>query len=137
MTSLILSTATRLLLPLFLLFSIFILLRGHNEPGGGFVGGLIAAAAFALHAIAYDVEKTRTLLAIDTRSLIVLGLLLAMSSGMVSLFMGEPFFTGQWVKISFWSIGELDLGTPLFFDIGVYLTVIGVTLTIILSLAEE
>jgi multicomponent Na+:H+ antiporter subunit B len=136
-TSLILTTATRLLLPLFLLFSIFILLRGHNEPGGGFVGGLIAAAAFALHAIAYDVEKTRTLLAIDTRSLIVLGLLLAMSSGMISLFMGEPFFTGQWVKISFWSIGELDLGTPLFFDIGVYLTVIGVTLTIILSLAEE
>lgn len=137
MTSLILSTASRLLLPLFLLFSIFILLRGHNEPGGGFVGGLIAAAAFALHAIAYDVEKTRTLLAINPRSFIVLGLLLAMSSAMISLFIGEPFFTGQWVKISFWPIGELDLGTPLFFDIGVYLTVIGVTLTIILSLAEE
>lgn len=124
-------------MPLFLLFSIFILLRGHNEPGGGFVGGLIAAAAFALQAIAYDVEKTRTLLAINPRSFIVLGLLLAMSSAMISLFIGEPFFTGQWVKISFWPIGELDLGTPLFFDIGVYLTVIGVTLTIILSLAEE
>lgn len=137
MTSLILSTASRLLLPLFLAFSIFILLRGHNEPGGGFVGGLIAAAAFALHAIAYDVEKTRTLLAINPRGLIVLGLFLAMSSGMISLFIGEPFLTGQWVKISFGSIGELDLGTPLFFDIGVYLTVIGVTLTIILSLAEE
>jgi multicomponent Na+:H+ antiporter subunit B len=136
-TSLILSTASRLLLPLFLLFSIFILLRGHNEPGGGFVGGLIAAAAFALHAIAYDVEKTRALLAIDTRSLIVMGLLLAMSSGMISLFLGEPFFTGQWVKLSLWAVGDLDLGTPLFFDIGVYLTVIGVTLTIILSLAEE
>ncbi|HEX7227379.1 MAG TPA: Na+/H+ antiporter subunit B [Candidatus Binatia bacterium] len=137
MTSLILSTASRLLLPLFLAFSIFILLRGHNEPGGGFVGGLIAAAAFALHAIAYDVEKTRSLLAINPRGLIVLGLFLAMSSGMISLFIGEPFLTGQWVKISFGSIGELDLGTPLFFDIGVYLTVIGVTLTIILSLAEE
>ena len=137
MTSLILSTASRLLLPLFLAFSIFILLRGHNEPGGGFVGGLIAAAAFALHAIAYDVEKTRTLLAINPRGLIVLGLFLALSSGMISLFIGEPFLTGQWVKISFGSIGELDLGTPLFFDIGVYLTVIGVTLTIILSLAEE
>jgi multicomponent Na+:H+ antiporter subunit B len=136
-TSLILSTASRVLLPLFLVFSIFILLRGHNEPGGGFVGGLIAAAAFALHAIAYDVEKTRTLLAIDTRSLIVLGLLLAMSSSMISLFFGEPFFTGQWIKMSLWPIGEVDLGTPLFFDIGVYLTVIGVTLTIVLSLAEE
>lgn len=137
MTSLILSTASRLLLPLFLAFSIFILLRGHNEPGGGFVGGLIAAAAFALHAIAYDVEKTRTLLAINPRGLIVLGLFLALSSGMISLFIGEPFLTGQWVKISFWPIGQLDLGTPLFFDVGVYLTVIGITLTIILSLAEE
>jgi multicomponent Na+:H+ antiporter subunit B len=137
MTSLILSTASRLLLPIFLLFSIFILLRGHNQPGGGFVGGLIAAAAFALHAIAYDVEKTRILLGLDPRSLIVLGLLVAVVSGMISLFVGEPFLTGQWVKVSFWPIGELDLGTPLFFDIGVYLTVIGVTLTIVLSLAEE
>jgi multicomponent Na+:H+ antiporter subunit B len=120
-----------------LLFSIFILLRGHNQPGGGFVGGLIAAAAFALHAIAYDVEKTRILLGIDSRSLVVLGLLVALVSGMVSLFCGKPFLTGQWVTLSFWPIGELDLGTPLFFDIGVYLTVIGVTLTIVLSLAEE
>lgn len=137
MTSLILSTATRLLLPIFLLFSIFILLRGHNQPGGGFVGGLIAAAAFALHAIAYDVEKTRILLSLDPRSLIFLGLLLALASGMFSLFLGQPFFTGQWLKLSIWPIGGLDLGTPLFFDIGVYLTVIGVTLTIVLSLAEE
>ncbi len=137
MTSLILSTASRLLLPVVLLFSIFILLRGHNQPGGGFVGGLIAAAAFALHAIAYGVKKTRSLLGLDPRSLIGLGLFVALVSGMVSLVLGQPFFTGQWIKLSFWSLGELDLGTPLVFDIGVYLTVIGVTLTIILSLAEE
>lgn len=137
MTSLILSTATRFLLPLFLLFSIFILLRGHNEPGGGFVGGLMAAAAFALHAIAYDVENTRRLLGIDPRNLIALGLLVAMGSGMISLFLGEPFMTGQWTKVTLWPVGDLDIGTPLFFDIGVYLVVIGVTLTIILSLAEE
>lgn len=137
MTSLILSTASRLLLPVVLLFSIFILLRGHNQPGGGFVGGLIAAAAFALHAIAYGVKKTRSLLGLDPRSLIGLGLFVALVSGMVSLVLGQPFFTGQWIKLSFGSLGELDLGTPLVFDIGVYLTVIGVTLTIILSLAEE
>jgi multicomponent Na+:H+ antiporter subunit B len=136
-TSLILSTASRLLLPVVLLFSIFILLRGHNQPGGGFVGGLIAAAAFALHAIAYGVKKTRSLLGLDPRSLIGLGLFVALVSGMVSLVLGQPFFTGQWIKLSFGSLGELDLGTPLVFDIGVYLTVIGVTLTIILSLAEE
>lgn len=137
MTSLILSAATRVLLPLFLLFSIFILLRGHNNPGGGFVGGLIGAAAFALHAIAYDVKKTRHLLGIDPRSLIALGLLVAMGSGMISLFLGQPFMTGQWTTLSFWPVGQLDIGTPLFFDIGVYLVVIGITLTIILSLAEE
>ena len=137
MTSLILSTASRLLLPVVLLFSIFILLRGHNQPGGGFVGGLIAAAAFALHAIAYGVKKTRSLLGLDPRSLIGLGLFVALVSAMVSLVLGQPFFTGQWINLSFGSLGELDLGTPLVFDIGVYLTVIGVTLTIILSLAEE
>lgn len=137
MTSLILSTASRLLLPVVLLFSIFILLRGHNQPGGGFVGGLIAAAAFALHAIAFGVKKTRSLLGLDPRSLIGLGLFVALVSAMVSLVLGQPFFTGQWIKLSFGSLGELDLGTPLVFDIGVYLTVIGVTLTIILSLAEE
>lgn len=137
MTSLILSTASRLLLPVVLLFSIFILLRGHNQPGGGFVGGLLAAAAFALHAIAYGVKKTRSLLGLDPRSLIGLGLFVALVSAMVSLVLGQPFFTGQWIKLSFGSLGEFDLGTPLVFDIGVYLTVIGVTLTIILSLAEE
>ena len=137
MTSLILSTASRLLLPVVLLFSIFILLRGHSEPGGGFVGGLVAAAAFALHAIAYGVKKTRSLLGLDPRSLIGFGLFVALVSAMLSLVLGQPFFTGQWIKLSFGSLGELDLGTPLVFDIGVYLTVIGVTLTIILSLAEE
>ncbi|MEX0806920.1 MAG: Na+/H+ antiporter subunit B [Candidatus Binatia bacterium] len=137
MTSLILSTATRFLLPLFLLFSIFILFRGHNQPGGGFVGGLIAAAAFALHAIAYDVKRTRHLLGIDPRNLTTLGLLVAMGSGMISLFLGEPFMTGQWVTLSLWPLEQLEIGTPLFFDVGVYLVVIGITLTIILSLAEE
>ncbi len=66
MTSLILSTATRYMLPLLLLFSIFLLLRGHNEPGGGFVGGLVAAAAFALYAIAFDVATARRTLGVET-----------------------------------------------------------------------
>jgi multicomponent Na+:H+ antiporter subunit B len=67
MTSLILSTAARYLLPLLLLFSLFILVRGHNEPGGGFIGGLIGAAAFALNAIAFDARSTRRTLRIDPR----------------------------------------------------------------------
>lgn len=137
MTSLILSTAARYLLPLLLLFSVFILLRGHNEPGGGFIGGLIAAAAFALNAIAFDVGTARRTLRIDPRLLIPTGLLVAMGSGIIPLASGKPFLTGQWLKIYVPGINEIEVGTPLLFDCGVYLLVLGVTLTMILTLAEE
>lgn len=135
MTSLILSTATRYLLPLLLLFSVFLLLRGHNEPGGGFVGGLVAAAAFSLHAIAYGVAMARRLLGIDPRSLIGLGLLTAVMSGLFSLAQGQPFMTGLWSKGSLPVLGKV--GTPLLFDTGVYLVVVGVILTIVFALSEE
>lgn len=134
MSSLILSTATRLLLPLLLIFSIFLLLRGHNEPGGGFVGGLVAAAAFALYMIATDVVNVKRILRIEPRTLIGIGLLICLISGLISLFRGLPFMTGLWSKTAFPVIGKV--GTPLLFDTGVYSVVLGITLTIILSLAE-
>lgn len=135
--SLILRTATRFLLPLLLLFSLFLLLRGHNSPGGGFVGGLVAAAAFALYALAFDVAAARQLLRIDPRQLIAVGLLVALASGMVAWLAREPFMTARWGDITLPGIGPVPLGTPLIFDLGVYLVVVGVMLTIILSLAEE
>ena len=135
MDSVVLRTAIRYLLPLLLLFSVFALLRGHNEPGGGFVGGLVASSAFALYAIAYDVEHARQLLPGSPRRLIGLGLLVAALSGMIGVLAGEPFMTAQWDNRPIPVIGKL--GTPLLFDIGVYLTVIGVVLTIIFALAEE
>lgn len=135
MTSLILSTAARYLLPLLLLFSIFLLLRGHNEPGGGFVGGLVAAAAFSLYALAYDVATARKAMLLGPRSLVGLGLLLAVSSGLVSLTIRQPFMTGLWSSRELPVLGKV--GTPLLFDTGVYLAVLGVMLTIIFSLAED
>jgi multicomponent Na+:H+ antiporter subunit B len=135
MTSLILSAATRYLLPLLLLFSIFLLLRGHNEPGGGFAGGLVAAAAFTLYAIAHNVAEAKKVLYLNPRTLIAVGLLVAVSSGLISLLAGYPFMTGLWSSQSLPVLGKV--GTPLLFDIGVYLVVIGITLLIILSLAEE
>jgi multicomponent Na+:H+ antiporter subunit B len=135
MSSLILSTATRYLLPLLLLFSLFLLTRGHNEPGGGFVGGLVAAAAFALYAIADGVALARQTLRLQPTSLIGLGLLLAVVSGLVALLTGQPFMTGLWSTRSVPVLGKL--GTPLLFDVGVYFTVIGVILLIIFSLMEE
>jgi len=137
MTSLILSTAARYLLPLLLLFSLFILVRGHNEPGGGFIGGLIAAAAFALNAIAFDAGTTRRTLRLDPRMLISIGLMIAMVSAIIPLFSGQPFMTGKWFTVYVPGLEELDIGTPLLFDCGVYLLVLGVTLAMILTLAEE
>lgn len=137
MISLILSTATRFLMPLMLLFSLFLLLRGHHQPGGGFAAGLVAAAAFALYAIAHNVGAARQILRLDPRILIGLGLLLAGGSGLVSLLVNLPYLTGRWVIFHVPLLGKAELGTPLIFDGGVYLVVTGAVLTIIFSLMEE
>lgn len=139
MKSLILQTATRFMFPLLLLFSLFLLLRGHNDPGGGFVGGLVAASAFALFALSYDVPAARRALGFDPQWPISIGLLIALASGAWSLAFGWPPFAHRfaWGEVTAPAWGKLHLGTPLLFDLGVYLVVLGVTLTIILTLAEE
>jgi multicomponent Na+:H+ antiporter subunit B len=134
--SLILRTTARFLLPLLLLLSIFLLLRGHDEPGGGFIAGLVASLAFALYVFAFDIATTRRVLRHDPRSLIGIGLLIAAISALPSAFLGQPFFTAQWWSIPLGPLGELKLSTPLFFDIGVFLVVIGTVMTIVLALAE-
>jgi multicomponent Na+:H+ antiporter subunit B len=136
MNSIILRTAARFLIALLMLFSIFLLLRGHNEPGGGFVGGLVAAAAYILHALAFDVSATLAALRVAPRMLIGTGLLLAVGSGLLPLLFDDPFLTAIWWEVPL-GAGVLDLGTPLIFDTGVYVTVLGVALTIMLALAEE
>jgi multicomponent Na+:H+ antiporter subunit B len=135
--SLILRTSARLLLTLLLLFALFLLLRGHNEPGGGFVGGLVAAAAFMLYAVADGPAATRRALRVDPRTLIACGLLVALSAGVLSLLDAEPLLTAQWETLRLGGLPEVALGTPLLFDIGVFMVVLGVTLTILLALAEE
>ncbi len=137
MKSLILRTAARYLLPLMLLFSIFLLLRGHNEPGGGFIAGLVASAAFALYALAYDVPAARDVLHIEPHTMIGTGLLLALVTGLWSWFLGRPFLTGLWGRFTLPGIGEIELGSPVFFDTGVFLVVMGVALMIIFTLMEE
>jgi multicomponent Na+:H+ antiporter subunit B len=135
MFSVILSTASRYLFPLMLIFSFFLLLRGHNEPGGGFVGGLVAAAAYALYLIANGVEEAKKLLKAEPIKLIALGLLLAVISAFISVVTGQDFMKGVWAKNEFPVIGKV--GTPLLFDLGVYFLVLGIVLKIVFSLAEE
>jgi multicomponent Na+:H+ antiporter subunit B len=135
MTSSILQTATRLLMPLLLLFAVFLLLRGHNQPGGGFVGGLVVAASFVLYSIAFGVDAARRALLVRSSTLLGIGLLVALVSGLPGVVLGQPFMTSMWTTIALGST-ELDIGTPLIFDIGVFLAVIGVVLTIVFTLAE-
>ena len=137
MNSVILRTALRFLIPLLLLFSIFLLLRGHNEPGGGFVGGLVAAAAFVLYTLAHGVDATLDALWAEPHVFVGVGLLVALVSALFPVFSNLPFLTAQWSTLTLPGNATLDLGTPFFFDLGVYLTVLGVTLMIILSLARE
>jgi multicomponent Na+:H+ antiporter subunit B len=135
MTSSILQTAVRLLMPLLLLFAMFLLLRGHNEPGGGFVGGLVVASSFVLYSIAFGVDAARRALLVRPWMLLGGGLLVALASGLPGVFAGRAFMSAVWITIGTGATA-IDIGTPLVFDIGVFLAVIGVVLTIVFTLAE-
>ncbi len=134
MNSIILRTGTVFLLPLLLLVSVVILLRGHNEPGGGFVGGLTAATAMLLHMLAFGPRQSRRLLPVAPEMLIGLGLLFALLSGLAPIPLGLPAFKALWTD--FEPIKGVKFGTPLVFDVGVYLTVTGVVLLILFSIAD-
>lgn len=136
MRTLIFRTIAPYLTSLMVLFSIFVLLRGHNDPGGGFIGGLIAASAFAIYGIACGVSPVRRALYFHPMAISGFGLLLAALAGWLSLFFDVPFLTGLWTTVSILGL-PVDLSTVLFFDIGVYLVVVGAITSIALALEER
>lgn len=137
MKSHIIQLTARHLLPVTLILSLLIFYRGHNEPGGGFIGGLVAAAGFIFYAMAFDPAAAEKKLRVRPFALIVVGLSLAMISTLPSFIAGHPFFTGEWISLGIPLVGKLKLGTPLLFDLGVYLTVWGVVVTILFNVMEE
>jgi multicomponent Na+:H+ antiporter subunit B len=136
MNTLIFRTIAPLITVVMVAFSIFVELRGHNEPGGGFIGGLIAAAAVAIYGIANGPEAARRALKFDPLAFAGFGVALAGASGLLSALWGLPYLTGLWV---FFEIGdtEIALSTPMLFDIGVYFTVFGTIAAAALALAES
>lgn len=135
--SLILRVTTRLLIPLLLLFSIFLLLRGHSEPGGGFVGGLVAASAFVLYAFSRGNKQAAEVLYAAPRTLLAVGLGCALGSGLLALGLGEPFLKSLWTELTFPLGIHYDLGTTLLFDIGVFAVVVGTVLLMVFSLEDR
>lgn len=115
-----------------LLFSFNLFFAGHYTPGGGFVGGLLLSAAIVLLLLAYDFKTLKQMLPIRFRLLIATGLLLAVGVPTVLMFFGYPFFTHEFTGINLPIVGEIDLHSATFFDLGVFLTVCGATLLIII-----
>ena len=137
MNSVILIAGTRLLVALLLVFSVFMLLRGHNEPGGGFIGGLIGATGFVVYAIACGTSAARNALRVAPEKIAMVGLGIALFAGFSAAFFGDVFFTGQWLFIGATETDKgLPLSTVLVFDIGVYLVVMGSILTLTFALEE-
>jgi multisubunit Na+/H+ antiporter MnhB subunit len=137
MPSIILKTATRLLVGLILTYSVYLLMRGHNAPGGGFAAALVAGTGFALFAIAEGPTVVRGAIRIAPQTIVMSGLSLAMVSGLPALVVGQPFFSGIWWIRQNGQMPSLAIGTPLFFDVGVFLAVLGTILTLILALEEN
>lgn len=137
MHSLILKVATRLLVGLILVFAVYLLFRGHNAPGGGFVAALVAGTGFALAAISEGPAVVRSAIRIHPVRIAMVGLGLAILCGLVGWLAGRPFLTGLWWIVTTDHSKALAIGTPLFFDIGVFLTVLGTLLTLILALEEN
>jgi multicomponent K+:H+ antiporter subunit A len=123
-----------LLLPLALLVSAFIFLRGHNLPGGGFIAGLITAVALIMQYLANGVAWTQTRLPGNMHPVIAVGLLLATVTGLASWVFGYPFLTSTFTYLYWPIVGKFEVASALAFDLGVYLVVVGATLMILIYL---
>lgn len=136
MNTLIFRTVAPFITALMLLFSVFILLRGHNEPGGGFIGGLIAASALAIYGIAFGVQAVRRAIRFHPLVIAGFGLLLSCCAGLISIFFAVPFMTGLWVYPTVFGV-EVPLSSVMLFDLGVYFVVLGAVASIALALEER
>lgn len=136
MISLILNRVARVVIHILLIFSIFLLLKGHNEPGGGFIAGLMASVSIVLIYITYDIETVKKFMPVSYPAMIALGLFFAAGTGLGGVVLGYPFLTQTFDYFYIPFVGEIELATALIFDIGVFLTVVGATLLIISSIGE-
>ncbi len=137
MNSIILQLAAKYVRFLLIFFAFVALLRGHNYPGGGFIGGLLATLAIVYYSYAFDWRSVQKKLFMKPQGYVAVGLLMILLSFSPSLIQDETLMKGIWVSIPFGLLGQLKLGTPLLFDLGVFMTVIGVTLLFFFTLTKR
>lgn len=134
--NIILENIVSLFMKVMLIFSIYLLLRGHNNPGGGFIAGIIASTGFIFYAIIFGTELLQKVIKLKPQTIIGIGLSFVLIAAILPTFFSTEMLTGLWIKAKIPVLGTLHAGTPLIFDTGVYLVVVGVILTIIISIME-
>lgn len=135
--NLILQFTAKIVFFIIFFFAVHIFFAGHYTPGGGFVGGLLASSAIVLLVLAFDLKTVRTILPINYMYLVASGLILALATAAFPMFVGKPFFTHFFDYFTLPIIGKTSLHTAALFDLGVFLVVVGVTMTIIQTIGED
>lgn len=133
---LIMQTLTRVLFPLMLMVAVFIFLRGHNMPGGGFIAGLIAAVALIVQYLSNGSDWIHERLKLNMHIVIGLGLLIATLTGLIAIGLGYPFLTSTFTHLHWPIVGDFEVASAIAFDLGVFLVVVGATVMIIVQLGQ-
>lgn len=132
-----LQTATKVVTFIILMFAVHIFFAGHYTPGGGFVGGLLTTSAIVLLMLAFDIETVKKILPLNYVTMTAVGLLLAVATASASIIFDVPFFTHAYDYFDLPLFGKTSLHSAMLFDAGVYLVVVGVTMTIIQTIGED
>lgn len=133
----ILQAVTKIVVFIIFTVAVYLFLSGHNSPGGGFIGGLVLASALVLLFIVYDIETIRQAIPFDFKRVAALGAFLAVGTGFGSLLFGAPFLSQSFAYFDLAFFGKTELTTVTIFETGVALVVVGVVVTIILSISED
>lgn len=134
---LILQSVTKVVVFIILTLSLYLFFSGHNNPGGGFVGGLVLAAAIVLLCLAFDIETVKKGIPVDFKHVAALGAFIVVASGLSAALFGKPFLNQTFKIIELPFFGDVELATVTIFESGVALAVVGVVVTIILSISED
>ncbi|WP_068674079.1 Na(+)/H(+) antiporter subunit B [Oceanobacillus sp. Castelsardo] len=133
----ILRAVVKLVVYIILTLAVYLFLAGHHSPGGGFIGGLVLAAALVLLFVSFDIETVRSAIPFDFKKVAALGAFTSVMTGFGSLLFGQPFLSQTFAYFDLPFFGKTELTTVTIFEAGVALVVVGVVVTIILSIVED
>lgn len=133
----VLETISKVAVFIILTFGAYIFLAGHDNPGGGFIGGLVFSSAFILMFLAFDVEKVIRSLPLDFRAVTITGSLLSIATAIVPMFFGHPLLSHEDVYVTLPYLEQMHLSSVTLFEFGILLTVVGSITTIMLAISGD